>query len=99
MKKVPMKRQATLICPHKDGPKARLNDGSHRVIKLVMGSSSATSGDIQINEELTHVGDIKVSNLPTELIEILLSGPLDANVRLYLISLDQIQARETYTPP
>ena len=38
----------------------RLNDGSHRVIKLAMGSSSATSGDIQIGEELTHVDDIEV---------------------------------------
>jgi len=33
----------------------RLNDGSHRVIKLVIGSPSATSGDIQIGEEFTHV--------------------------------------------
>ena len=37
----------------------RLNDGSHRVIKLVIGSPSATSGDIQIGEELTHVDDIE----------------------------------------
>jgi len=66
---------------------ARLNDGSHGVIELVMGSSSATSGDIQIGEELTHVDDIKVNNLPTESIEILLSGPPDSDVHLYLISL------------
>ena len=44
----------------------RLNDGCHRVIKLVMGSSSATSGDIQVGGELTHVDDIEVSNLPIE---------------------------------
>jgi len=65
----------------------RPNDGSHRVIRLVPGSSSATSGEIQIDEELTLVDDIKVSNLPTELMEILLSGPLDCSVRLPLISL------------
>jgi len=65
----------------------RLNDGSHRVIKLVIGSPSATSGDIQTGEELTHVDDIEVSNLPIESIDILLSGPPDSNVRLYLISL------------
>jgi len=65
----------------------RLNDGCHRVIRLVMGSSSATSADIQISEELTHVDDIKVRNLPTESIEILLSGPPDSSVRLHLISL------------
>ena len=66
---------------------SRLNDGSHRVIKLVIGSPSATSGDIQIGEELTHVDDIEMSNLPIESIDILLSGPPDSNVRLYLISL------------
>jgi len=65
----------------------RLNDGSHRVIKLVMGSPSATSGDIQIREELTHVDDIKVSNLRIESTDVLLSGPPDSNVCLYLISL------------
>ena len=64
----------------------RLNDGSHRVIKLVMGSPSATSGDIQIGEELTHVDDIKVSNLPIESIDVLLSDPPDSNVCLHLIS-------------
>jgi len=42
-----------------------------------MGSSSATSGDIQIGEKLTHVDDIEVCNLPADSIEILLSGPLD----------------------
>jgi len=41
----------------------RLNDGSHRVIRLTRGSPSATSGDIQIGEELTYVDDIEVSNL------------------------------------
>jgi len=65
----------------------RLNDGSHRVIKLVIGSPSATSGDIHMGEELTHVDDIEVSNLPIESIDILLSDPPDSNVRLYLISL------------
>ena len=65
----------------------RLNDGSHRVIRLTRGSPSATSGDIQIGEDLTYVDDIEVSNLPTESIEILLSGPSDSNVRLHLISL------------
>jgi len=42
---------------------------------------------IQISEELTHVDDIEVRNLPTESIEILFSGPLDSSVRLHLISL------------
>jgi len=65
----------------------RLNDGSHRVIKLVVGSPSATSGDIQMGEELNHVDDIEVSNLPIESIHILLSGPPDSKVRLHLISL------------
>jgi len=65
----------------------RLNDGSHRVIKLVIGSPSATSGDIQIGGELIHVDDIEVSNLPIESIDILLSGPQDSNVCLYQISL------------
>ena len=45
------------------------------------------SGDIQMGEELTHVDDIEVNNLPLESIDILLSGPPDSNVRLYLISL------------
>ena len=44
----------------------RLNDGSHRVIKLVIGSPSETSGDTQIGEELIHFDDIEVSNLPIE---------------------------------
>ena len=65
----------------------RLNDDSHRDIRLTRGSPSATSGDIQIGEELTYVGNIEVSNLPTESIEILLLGPPDYNVRLHLISL------------
>ena len=65
----------------------RLNDGSHGVIKLAMGSSSATSGNIQIGEELTHVDDIEACNLPAESMGTLLSGPPDSNVRLYLISL------------
>ena len=71
----------------------RLNDGSHRVIKLVIGSPSATSGDIQIGEEFTHVDDrdIKVSKLPIESIEILLQGPPHSNVRLYLISLGRVE--------
>jgi len=65
----------------------RLNDGSHRVIKLANGSPSATSGDIQMGEELTHVDDIEVSNLPIESIDVLLSGSPDSKVRLHLISL------------
>ena len=51
----------------------RLNDVSHRVIRLTRGSPPATSGDIQISEELTYINDIKVSNLPTESTEILLA--------------------------
>ena len=50
----------------------RLNDGRHRVIKLAIESPSATSGDIQMGEELTHVDDIKVSNLPMKSIDVLL---------------------------
>jgi len=65
----------------------RLNDGSHRVIKLAIGSPSATSGDIQMGEELTHVDDIKVSNLLMKSIDVLLSGPPDSNIRLHLINL------------
>jgi len=42
---------------------------------------------VQIGEELTHVDDIEVSNLPIESIDILLLGPPVSNVRLYLISL------------
>ena len=42
---------------------------------------------VQIGEELTHVDDIEVSNLPIESIHILLSGPPDSKVRLHLISL------------
>ena len=58
-----------------------------RVIKLAIGSPSATSGDIQMGEELTHVDDIEVSNLPIESIDVLLSGAPDSKVRLHLISL------------
>ena len=65
----------------------RLNDGSHRIIKLAIGSPSATSGDIQMGEELTHVDDIEVSNPPVESIDVLLSGAPDSKVRLHLISL------------
>jgi len=65
----------------------RLNDGSHRVIRLATGSSSATSGKFRIGEELTLVDDIDVRSLPTESIEILLSGPPYSSVRLHLISL------------
>ena len=68
----------------------RLNDGRHRIIRLTRGSPSATSGDIQISEELTYVDDIEVSNLPTDSIKILLSGPPDSNVRLHLISLREV---------
>jgi len=52
-----------------------------------MGSPSATSGDIQIRKGLTQVDDVEVSKLPIESIDILLSGPPDSNLRLYLISL------------
>jgi hypothetical protein len=82
--------KATPTCPTKGwtGLKTtRLNDGSHGVIKLVIGSPSATYGDIPIGEEFTYVDDIEVSNLPIDTIDILLSGPPDSNVRLYLISL------------
>jgi len=65
----------------------RLNDGSHRIIKLSSGSPSATSGDILMGEELTHVDDIEVSNLPIESIDVLVSGAPDSKVRLHLISL------------
>jgi hypothetical protein len=65
----------------------RLNDGSHRVIKLAIASPSATSGDVQMGEEFNHVDDIEVSNLPMESIDVLLSGPPDSKVRLHLISL------------
>jgi len=40
----------------------RLNDSSHRVIRLTRGSPSATSGDTssdQISEELPYVDDIE----------------------------------------
>jgi len=60
---------------------------SHRVIKLAIGSPSATSGDIQMGEELTHVDDIEVSNLPMESIDVLLSDSPDSKVHLHLISL------------
>jgi len=65
----------------------RLNDVSHRIIKLAIGSPSATSGDILMGEELTHVDDIEVSNLPIESTDVLLSGPPDSKVRLQLISI------------
>jgi len=65
----------------------RLNDSSRRVIKLLIGSPSATSGDIQIREGPTQVDDIEASKVPIESIDILLSGPPDSNLRLYLISL------------
>jgi len=67
----------------------RLNDGSHEVIRLTRGSPSATSGDLQIGEELTYVDDIEVSNLLTKSIEILLSGLPDSNVRLHMIILEE----------
>jgi len=65
----------------------RLNDGSYRIIKLAIGFPSATSGDILMGKELTHVDDIEVSNLPIESIDVLLSGTQDSKVRLHLISL------------
>jgi len=65
----------------------RLNDGSHRVIKLAIESPSATSGDIQMGEALTHVDDIEVSKIPIESIDVLLSGSPDSRVRLHLSSL------------
>jgi len=65
----------------------RLNDGSHRIVRLSIGSPSATSGDIVMGEELTHVDDIEVSNLSIEFIDVLLSGAPDSKVRLHLISL------------
>ena len=65
----------------------RLNDVSHRIIKLAIGSPSATSGDILMEKELTHVDNIEVSNLPIESIDVLLSGTPDSKVRLHLISL------------
>ena len=40
-----------------------------------------------MGEELTHVDDIEVSNLPIESIDVLLSGSPDCKVRLHLISL------------
>ena len=67
-----------------------LNDGSLGVLRLTRGSPPAISGDIQIGEELTYVDDIEVSNLPTESIEILFSGPPDSNVRLHLTSLGEV---------
>jgi hypothetical protein len=69
----------------------RLNDGSHRIIKLAIGSPSATSGDILMGEELTHVDDIEVSNLPIESTDVLLSGAPDSKVRLHLISLGGVE--------
>ena len=66
---------------------SRLNDGSRRVIKLAIGSPSATSGEIQMGEELTHFDDIEVSNLPIESIDVLLSVSPDSKVRLHLINL------------
>jgi len=65
----------------------RLNDGSLRIIKLAIGSPSATNGEILMGEELTHVDDIEESNLPIESIDVLLSGAPDSKVRLHLISL------------
>ena len=40
-----------------------------------------------MGEELTHVDDIEVSNLPIESIDVLPSGSPDFKVRLHLISL------------
>jgi len=59
----------------------------HIIIKLTIGSPSATSGDILMGEELTHVDEFKVRNLPIESIDVLLSGAPDSKVRLHLISL------------
>ena len=61
----------------------------HIIIKLTIGSPSATSGDILMGEELTNVDDIQVGNLPIESIDVLrlLSGSPDSKVRLHLISL------------
>ena len=82
----------------------RLNDGSHRVIRLAIGSSPTTSGNIQICEELTYVDNIEVSNLPTESIEILVSDPPDSHVRLHLFSLGSVDrdvflTRNTWDTP
>jgi hypothetical protein len=59
----------------------------HIIIKLTIGSPSATSGDILMGEELTHVDNIEVRNLPIESTDVLLSGAPDSKVRLHLISL------------
>jgi len=44
---------------------ARLNDGSHIIMGLVMGSSAATSGELQIGEKLSQIDDIEIVHLPT----------------------------------
>jgi len=65
----------------------RLNDGSHRVIGLALGSSAASDGDLMIGEEVTHIDDVGVTNLPSEVVGILLAGMPDSEVRLGITSL------------
>ena len=67
----------------------RLNDDSHSH-KARNRLLTTTSGDIQICEELTYMDNIKLSNLLTESIEILVSDPPDSHVRLHLFSLGSV---------
>ena len=54
---------------------------------LAMGSSVATSCELQIGVELSQIDDIDVVNLPTESGRILLAGSSGSSVYLHLISL------------
>jgi len=85
-----VREQATRTCPERDGiglKTARLDDGSHRVMGLAMGSSTATSGKLQIGEESSQIDDIDVVNFLTESVSILLAGSPGFSVYLHLISL------------
>ena len=54
---------------------------------LAMGSSVATSCELQIGVELSQIDDIDVVTLPTESVRILLAGSSGSSVYLHLISL------------
>ena len=69
---------------------ARLNDGSHRIMGLVTGSSAATSGELQIGEELSQIDDIDIVSLPTESVRVLLAGSPGSSVHLHIISLEGV---------
>jgi len=57
---------------------------------LVTGSSAATSGELQIGEELSQIDDIDIVSLPTESVRVLLAGSPGSSVHLNIISLEGV---------